>query len=199
MEETMETVAVVIIVIVVVVAVAVAAAALYRRRRSDQLRQKFGPEYERAVEGTSDRREAEKDLREREKHRSGFEVTPVTGDDAVRYRQDWADIRQQFVDMPAAAVEQADRLVIHIMRESGYPVDDFEHRVDDISVDYPDVAQHYREAHMVAVAQADGAADTEQLRQAVTSYGQLVDVLLQEQTGDVTGTHRGSSEDRENA
>lgn len=173
----MDTV-VVVVIVVVVVAVAVAAAVLYRRRRSDQLRQRFGPEYERAVEDTDDRREAEKDLRHRERRRSAFEVKPVTGPDAARYRQEWADIQQLFVDEPAEAVERADRLVVQIMRDSGYPVDDFEHRVDDISVDHPEVAQHYREAHLVAVAQAAGDADTEQLRQAVTSYRHLVAALL---------------------
>ncbi|HYJ67762.1 MAG TPA: hypothetical protein VEX15_08865 [Nocardioidaceae bacterium] len=193
----MDTVIVVVIVIVVVVAAGVAAAVLYRRRSSDQLGQRFGPEYERALEGTADRREAEKDLRDREKHRSAFEVTPVTGQDATRYRQEWADIRLRFVDQPAESVEQADRLVVQIMRESGYPVDDFEHRVDDISVDHPDVAQHYREAHEVAVAQAAGVADTEQLRQAVTSYGQLVDALLRESQRRDPGADRGSSDDRE--
>lgn len=191
----MDTV-VIVIVIVVVVAAVVVAAVLYRRRRSEQLQQRFGPEYQRTVEETDDRREAEKDLRGREKRRSGFEITPVTGEDAARYREEWADIQQGFVDQPAEAVERADRLVVQIMRDSGYPVDDFEHRVDDISVDHPDVAQHYREAHSVAVAQAAGAADTEQLRQAVTSYRQLVDALLRDSS--VPGApDRGSNDDRE--
>ena len=193
----MDTVFVVVIVIVVVVAVGVVAAVLYRRRRSAQLRQRFGPEYERAVEKTNDRREAEKELRDREKRRSAFEVTPVTGRNAARYHREWADIRLRFVDQPAEAVGRADRLVVQIMRDSGYPVDDFEHRVDDISVDHPDVAQHYREAHLVAVDQAAGVADTEQLRQAVTSYGELVDSLLRDSRGRDPGAYRGSSDDRE--
>lgn len=194
----METVVVVIVVVVVVVVVVigVAAVVLYRRRRSDQLRRRFGPEYERAVEESDHRREAEKGLREREKHRSEFEVTPVSGQDAARYRQEWADIQKGFVDQPAEAVERADRLVVQIMRDSGYPVDDFEHRVDDISVDHPKVAQHYRAAHQVAVAQASGDADTEQLRQAVTSYRQLVDALLGESDGG-PGANQESSVERE--
>jgi hypothetical protein len=193
----MDTVVVVVIVIVVVVvAVGVAVAVLYRRRRSDQLRQRFGPEYERTVGASDGRREAEKDLRERARRRSEFEVTPVSGQDAARYRQEWADIQHGFVDQPAEAVERADQLVVQIMRDSGYPVDDFEHRVDDISVDHPEVAQHYREAHSVAVAQAAGAADTEQLRQAVTSYRRLVDALLRD-SGEGPEADRGTSDDRE--
>jgi hypothetical protein len=195
----MDTVFVVVFVIVVVVAVGVAAVVPYRWRRSAQLRQRFGPEYQRAVEKSYDRREAEKDLREREKRRSAFEVTPVTGQVAARYRQEWADIRLRFVDEPAEAVGRADGLVVRIMGDSGYPVDDFERRVDDISVDHPDVAQPYRQAHLVAVAQATGVADTEQLRQAVTSYGQLVDALLSESWRGDPGADRGSSHDREHA
>ena len=185
---------VVIIVVAVVVAVGVAVAALFRRRRSDQLRQRFGPEYEHAVASTDNRRAAEKELRGREKRRSGFEVTPLNEQDAAMYRQAWADIRLRFVDQPVEVVGQAERLVVQIMRDSGYPVDDFGRRIDDISVDHPEVAQHYREAHAVAIADA---ANTEQLRQAVASYGQLVDALVPESRS--RGAGRGSSDDREHA
>ncbi len=87
-----------------------------------------------------------------------------------------------FVDAPGDAVAQADRLVLRMMRESGYPVDDFDQRAADISVDHPEVAVNYREAHRVAVAQTRGEADTEDLRQAVTAYRRLVDTLLDTNT-----------------
>jgi len=188
----MDTVVVVVIVIVVVVAVVGVVALFSRRRRSDQLRQRFGPEYERTVEESDGRRAPERELRERERRRSEFEVAPVPEQDADRYREEWADIQHRFVDQPAEAVERADQLVVQIMRDSGYPVDDFEHRVDDVSVDHPEVAQHYREAHSVAVAQAAGSADTERLRQAVTSYRQLVDALLHK-SGSGPEPDRGST------
>lgn len=175
----MDTVIVIVIVIILVVAAAVAVV-VYQRRRSAQLQQKFGNEYEHTVREVDDRRAAEKDLRAREKRRSQLEVTPLAEADAARYREEWAGIQRRFVDQPAEAVQQADRIVVQMMRDSGYPVDDFDQRVDDISVDHPDVAQHYREAHAVAAAQASGDADTEQLRQAVTSYRQLVDALLRD-------------------
>jgi len=194
----MNTVVVVVIVIVVVVAIVGVVSLFFRRRRSDQLRQRFGPEYERTVEESDGRRAAERGLRERERRRSEFEVTPVPEPDADRYREEWADIQHRFVDQPAEAVARADQLVVQIMRDSGYPVDDFEHRVDDISVDHPEVAQHYREAHSVAVAQAAGSADTERLRLAVTSYRQLVDALLPD-SGNGPEPERGSSDDREHA
>jgi FtsZ-interacting cell division protein ZipA len=185
----MDTITVVVVVVVVaLVAVAVAAFAVAKRRRSTQLKQQFGSEYERTVDEAGDRGTAEKDLKRREKRRSQFEVSPLSSASADRYREEWKNIQQRFVDEPGHAVEDADRLVVRMMRECGYPVDEFDQRADDISVDHPDVSQNYREAHRVAVAQSQGQADTEQLRQAVTSYRRLVDALLED--GGVTDQGR---------
>lgn len=176
----MDTITIVVVVVIVVLAaVAVAGFVLVKRRRSTQLQQRFGSEYERTVDEAGDRSTAEKDLKQREKRRSQFEVTPLSSASADRYRDEWKNIQQRFVDEPGHAVEQADRLVVRMMRECGYPVEEFDKRADDISVDHPDVSQNYREAHSVAVTQSQGQADTEQLRQAVTSYRRLVDALLE--------------------
>jgi hypothetical protein len=174
----MGTVVVIIIIVVVVAVAAGAAAFLYQRRRSEQLQQRFGPEYQRTIEESGDQRAAERDLLARERRRSELDVKPLSGESAGRYRDEWNTLQQGFVDEPGIAVAQADRLVLRMMRESGYPVDEFDQRAADISVDHPDVAQHYREAHRVAVAQAQGQTDTEDLRQAVTAYRRLVFVLL---------------------
>jgi dephospho-CoA kinase len=64
------------------------------------------------------------------------------------------------------------------MAARGYPVDDFDQRADDLSVSHPEVTQRYREARRIAQANKDGKADTEDLRQAVTSYRSLVLALL---------------------
>ena len=167
-----------ILVIVVVLLAAAAAFFYFQRRRSDELRDRFGPEYERTVEQSRGRHEAERELRGRERRVSRLEITPLSRESAATYRDEWADVQQSFVDRPAGAVMAADRLVLRMMRESGYPVDEFDQRVDDISVEHPEVAAHYREGHRVAVAQARGEADTEDLRRAVTAYRHLVDALL---------------------
>lgn len=178
----MDTSAIVIIVVIVLAVIAVTVGAVaYQRRRSHQLQQRFGGEYERTVEESGGRRAAESELKDREKRRSQFTVTPLPRESADRFRDEWGSLQQRFVDEPGTSVEQADRLVVRLMRERGYPVDEFDQRADDISVDHPDVAQNYRDAHRVAVAQAAGQADTEQLRQALTSYRSLVDELLDEQ------------------
>lgn len=189
----MDTVTVVIVIVVLLVG-AGAAAFFFLRSRSAHLQQRFGPEYERAVRETDSRLSAERDLAQRERRRSQLEITPLPDSAAARYREEWASIQQRFVDEPAEAVQDADRLVVRMMRESGYPVDDFEQRADDVSVDHPQVAQHYRDGHAVAVAQSRGAADTEELRQAVTSYRHLVDALLQPRTSGDAARSEGSTE-----
>jgi hypothetical protein len=177
----MDTATVVVIVLVVLVVIAAGAlAVLWERRRSGRLKEKFGPEYERAIEDAGDRRSAEKQLRGREKRHTELELRSMTSESAQRYRDEWNSVQALFVDEPGSAVEQADRLVVRMMRERGYPVDEFDQRAADISVDHPEVAQSYREAHSIAVARAEGRGDTEQLRRAVTSYRRLVDALLED-------------------
>jgi hypothetical protein len=194
----MDAITVVIIVVVILAAVGAVAVALgYQRRRSHQLQERFGPEYERTVEEAGDRRTAESELRGREKRHDEFDLTPLTSESAARYRDEWSNLQQRFVDEPGAAVEQADQLVVRLMRERGYPVDEYDQRVDDVSVAHPDVAQSYREAHGVAVAQAEGRADTEQLRQAVTSYRRLVEALLADRGDENQPDRSGTSEHRE--
>jgi hypothetical protein len=185
-----------IIIIVVVVIVAGAAYYAYQRRRSDQLQQRFGPEYERTLEQSGDRRAAERDLREREHRRSKLELKPLSAESTAQYRAEWDNLQGGFVDAPGESVAQADRLVLRMMRESGYPVDEFDQRAADISVDHPEVAENYRQAHRVAVAQTRGEADTEDLRQAVTAYRRLVVVLLD--NGD-QGHTTGPTDSREQA
>lgn len=53
-------------------------------------------------------------------------------------------IQARFVDAPAAAVSEAERLVVELMQAMGYPMGDFEQRAADISVDHPHVIEHYR-------------------------------------------------------
>ena len=189
----MDTVLTVVIIAVVVLAAA-ALLFMYQRRRSGELQQRFGPEYDHTIEASGDRRSAERELRERERRVSKLDITPLSRASAVQYRAEWARVQQSFVDQPAAAVADADQLVLRMMREAGYPVDEFEQRVNDISVDHPEVAAHYRDAHRVAVAQARGETDTEELRQAVTAYRYLVDALLAD-SGDASDERRSHSTD----
>src|SRR5436305_3249022 len=133
--------------LVVIGCVAIVAFVAYRTWRTRNLRSTFGPEYERTVEEQGGRRSAESDLRDRQRRRSSFDVVPLSPQAREGYADQWRTVQQRFVDTPADAVREADVLVVEVMRERGYPMDDFEQRASDISVDHPNVVDHYRKAH----------------------------------------------------
>lgn len=181
------TVIVIILLVVLLIVVGGFALVMGQRTRSARLQQQFGPEYDRKVDEAGTQRKAESDLREREKRHKKIELRPLSDGVRRRYRDEWNDIQQRFVDEPGRAVEDADRLAVRIMQDRGYPVEDFDQQAADLSVDHPQVVQHYRAAHGVAVEHREGRADTEQLRAAVTSYRSLVDALL-EDAADTSGS-----------
>jgi hypothetical protein len=168
---------IVIVAAVVVALLAIAALALRGRRRRG-LQERFGPEYDRAVETTGDRREAEAELREREERHEELEIRELTPAARDRYFDEWRVVQARFVDAPGEAVGEADRLVQQVMRDRGYPVDDFETRAGALSVDHPHVVQNYRAAHGVWAANERGEATTEDLRQSLVHYRSLFEELL---------------------
>jgi len=172
-------------IIIVVVAIALlgfVAWTLLTKRRTDQLQSRFGPEYERTVEQAESRREAESELSARMKHRQELEIQPVSPETADRYALEWQDVQARFVDQPNEAVKDADRLVTRLMQERGYPTEDFEQRVADVSVDHPNVVDNYRGAHTVWVSNEQGKAGTEDLRRAMVRYRSLFEELLERET-----------------
>jgi hypothetical protein len=166
------------IVIVVVVAVLAAGLAygIAMQRRSSQLKKRFGPEYDRAVEEAGSRREAESELGDIAKRRKKLEIKPLPERARREHTAEWERVQRQFVEDPAQAVAAADDLIVSVMGERGYPVDEFEDRSDFVSADYPEVADHYRSAHAVRERGAD--ASTEQYRQAFVHYRALFDEML---------------------
>ncbi len=168
----------VVLIILVLLVVVVLAVVLSRRRRSSQLQQHFGPEYERSLSATGDRRAAEAELAQRRQRRQEFDVRELRPEERDRFRDSWNEIQRGFVDDPRQSLKSADLLVAEVMRTRGYPVDDdFDRRADDLSVDHPRVVQHYREARQVRDAD-HGDVDTERQRTAVTSYRSLINALL---------------------
>ena len=168
-----------IIVAVVVVAIILVAGFVWsRRRRSEHLRDQFGPEYDRAVEASGDRSKAEAELAEREKRVQKLNIRPLEPAERREFLERWSDVQARFVDDPAGAVAFADALLGEVMKARGYPVSDFEQRAGDISVDHPIVVEHYRTAHDIAVRHEHGQASTEDLRQAMIHYRALFDNLV---------------------
>jgi hypothetical protein len=165
---------------IVVIFVIVATAFIVRRRRTEQLKRRFGPEYDRTVlEQHGDARVAEAALAEREKRVEKFPLRALSAVDREAYLMEWSAVQRRFVDDPSAAVGSADRLVSRAMIDRGYPMTDFEQQAADISVSYPVVVQNYRAGHEIVMRHADGHATTEELRQAMIHYRTLFDELLQ--------------------
>jgi len=174
----MSTTVLIVLVIVVLAVIAVAAWAYYQKRRSDQLRSHFGSEYDRTVQQAGTRNTAERELEEREKRVEALDIRPLSDADRTRYSDEWRSIQGHFVDDPAAAVKEADRIIGEVMRQRGYPVGDFEQRAADISVEHPGVINEYRAAHSIAVRAAEGGASTDDLRTALVHYRSLFQELL---------------------
>jgi hypothetical protein len=181
-----------ILIAVVVVIVVVGAAWLFerRRRRRQTLRERFGPEYDRSLESAQSRRKAEGELADRADRRDQLEIRPLTDAARERYRVQWGELQGRFVDRPVVAVADADELIAQIMRDRGYPVEDFESQSNLISVDHPDVVQNYRTGHDIYVQTVDDGASTEDLRRAVVAYRALFEDLIAD--GDRSDDHARS-------
>jgi hypothetical protein len=169
---------VIIIAVAVVVVTSIAVWLFTRKRRTERLRTRFGPEYARAVHESGSRRQGEAGLQEREKRVVGFAIRPLVASEREAYVSSWRKVQAQFVDDPRSSVAQADQLFGDVMSTRGYSVSDFEQRSADISVDHPLVVENYRAAHEIAVR--DGQATTEDLRQAMIHYRTLFDELVGE-------------------
>lgn len=176
-----------IVALVVLVVAAVATMLFFRRRRTERLRSKFGgAEYARAVKDGGTRRQAEAGLDQRTERVEGFHLRPLAPDDRARFLESWRGVQAHFVDGPAGAVVEADRLLGDVMSARGYPVSDFEQRAADISVDHPLVLKNYRTAHDTALRQTRGEASTEDLRQAMVHYRTLFEELVNEPQASLT-------------
>jgi hypothetical protein len=151
---------------------------VWRRQRSAHLRRQFGPEYDRAVRESGTVSRAEASLADRARRVERLHIRPLAPEQVNRYREAWTAVQSQFVDDPKGAVTEADRLVGEVMHARGYPLGDFEQRVEDISVDHADVVINYRAAREIADRHARGQATTEDLRQAMVHYRALFRDLL---------------------
>ena len=174
----MTLIIVTVVAVVVIVAIVIVGYQMARQRRTAQLREQYGPEYNRAVDLADSRLKAESELRGRSKRHEQLQLRSLDSSERETFERYWSDIQGEFVDDPSAAVRNADLLVVEVMSARGYPVEDFDQRANDLSVRYPEGTQRYREARRVAQADEEGTVDTEDLRQAVTSYRSLVLALL---------------------
>jgi hypothetical protein len=173
----------ILVVLGIVVVIGVVGWSLMRQRRSARLRSTFGPEYERTVD-TAGRQKGESELLDREKRRQHLVIVALSPADRQRYAEAWRDTQARFVDSPHQAIREADHLVTQVMRDRGYPMEDFEQKAADVSVDHPNVVENYRSAHDISVENEKGKASTESLRQAMVHYRGLFMELLEDEDGE---------------
>ena len=174
----MDTTQTLVIVAVLVVALIIGLTAYFyhRRRESQRLKQRFGPEYNRAVRDLGSETKAEEELAKRERRVEKFNIRRLTPADAAKYGQAWKVLQSRFVDNPREVVLQAGHLVRELMLKRGYPMTDFDRCAADLSVDHPTVVENYRAAQAIATRDEH---NTEQLRKAVVYYRALFDELLE--------------------
>ena len=163
----------------VVLVIAAIVMSMRKKKRSKQLQSQFGPEYDRTIETADSKRKAEQDLAARQERREQLDIRPLSSAARERYTTQWQTVQAQFVDNPTGAVASADTLIQSVMGDRGYPVDDFETRAADVSVDHPHVVENYREGHRLAEQCANGNGSTEELRQAMRHYRALSDELVE--------------------
>jgi hypothetical protein len=176
---TMQGIMVIVLIVVALVVMVVISIENGRRRR-DKLRRRFGPEYDRAVQEFGSVARAEKELDKRARRAEQFQLHDLNDADRIHFSNAWIAVQAKFVDEPSSAVKEASQLIKTVMQARGYPVEDFEHRVADLSVGHANVLQHYRAAHVLAQANREGRANTEELRQAFVHYRALFSDLLAE-------------------
>jgi hypothetical protein len=170
----------VIFITAVIIVVALFVATAIRRHRTEQLRRSFGPEYERTVVRAGDELAAESELRERQALREELEVHPLDPVARKGFVDAWQSTRAEFADDPATAIHGADRLIQRVMRDRGYPVEDFDASAAIVSVDHPVVVERYRRAHAISLQQADGEPDTDALQVAMQDYDAVFTELVED-------------------
>jgi hypothetical protein len=169
-----------IIAAIIAIALVLTVTMIMRGKRTDTLRSKFGPEYDRALEEGGDKRKAEAELLEREKRVKKLDIRPLTASERDGFAASWQGVQAEFVDAPKTALANADTLLTQVMKARGYPMDNFEQRAADVSVDHPSVVQNYRAGRDIAAREKRGEANTEDMRQAMLHYRALFDELVQD-------------------
>lgn len=177
--------------VLVVGIILVVGAILLFKARSQKLKSKFGPEYDRLVRERGSTMRAERELEQREKRVEKFRIHPLSNTEHEQFTAEWRQTQERFVDDPRGALADADRLVNRAMKARGYPVGgEFTQRAADLSVEHPQVVEHYRVAHDIAEADASKGASTEDLRLAMKHYRALFEDLLGRPVEETTGARR---------
>jgi hypothetical protein len=151
---------------------------VYDRRRSKRLQERFGPAYDQTVSEIGNRRRAEAELEWREAHARQLRSRPLNSADRERFLSLWKQCQARFVDDPVGAVEDADALLVQVMRDRGYAADNLYERTTDIAAAYPQHVERYRQAGEILERHRRSPVSTDSLRTAFLNYRNLFDDLI---------------------
>src|SRR5436190_17410488 len=104
-----------IILVLGVILIVGAVAWIMMHRRTEGLRKRFGPEYDRVISERGDAHQAESELAARQKRVDRLDIHPIDSAERERFIEAWRATQARFVDAPAEAIKDADRLVSEVM------------------------------------------------------------------------------------
>ena len=176
---TLDTTTLIIAAVAVLIIGGLIVMAFNRLQRTRRLKERFGPEYNRALDQVGDKRRAEEELEARLAHVQSLNIRSLSAEEVNRFAMEWQATQTEFVDRPMGAVQKADHLIREVMSTRGYPMENFEQRAADISVDYPELVSNYRELHAIATKGEREKISTEEMRQAMVAGRELFEHLVQ--------------------
>ena len=179
--DTTNTMVLVLAIVGALIVVGLIGALLSRYQRSKRLQEKFGPEYERTINEMGDKRQAEHELETRLDHVKKLDIRTLAAEEVDRFTSEWQTTQAEFVDEPLAAIRKADQFLSNVMKAKGYPVEDFEQGVADISVDFPDLVVDYRGLHLIATRGDKEEVSTEEMRKAMVHARALFENLVKDE------------------
>ena len=167
------------VVLIIVLAVVWVVTRQRQRRRTEELRARFGSEYDLALREHGSRAKAEAALSERLHRVSRMTIRPLTETERERFLAEWEIIQARFIDHPRGAVTEADELINSILMARGYEGGPFDRRIADLSVNHAALVEPYRRANVVTAGAGRNDVTTEELRSAMLLYRALIEELLQ--------------------
>lgn len=168
-----------LVALIIVLAVVWVVVRQRNRKRTAELRARFGPEYELALREYGSRAKAEAALMDRVERINRMSIHPLSEPDREHYMAEWEAVQARFIDHPRGAVTEADELINAILKARGYEGGEFDRRVADMSVHHATLVEPYRRANAVTVRAARNEATTEELRSTMILYRALIEELLQ--------------------
>ncbi len=160
-------------------AIIVAVSRQRSRKRTAELRSRFGAEYDLALREYGSRRKAENALLGRIDRVNGMTIRPLTDEERDRFFNEWDSVQARFIDHPRGAVIEADEMINSLLLARGYAGSSFDQRAADLSVNHSRLIEPYRRANAITVRAGKNEATTEELRSAMIIFRALTEELLQ--------------------